>query len=58
MVTGGGGDNDCKNSNEDENEGKYNNNGGGMRVTILCTVAMDAWTKSQRRLPFWFGGAG
>ena len=58
-VTGGGGDNDCKNNDEDENEGNDDNDGGGVRVTTkMCTNTMDAWAKSQRRPPFWFGGAG
>ena len=50
---------DCKNDDEDENKGNDDNDGGGVRVTTkMCTVAMDAWAKSQRCPPFWFGGAG
>ena len=52
-------DNDCKNNVKDENKGNNDNDGGGIRVTTkMCTVAMDVWAKSQRRPPFWFGGAG
>ena len=59
MVTGRGGDNDCKNNDEDENKGNNDKDGGGVRVmTKMYTVAMDVWAKSQRHLPFWFGGLG
>jgi hypothetical protein len=49
----------AKNDDEDENKGNDSNNGGSVRVTTkMCTVAMDAWAKSQRRPLFLFGGAG
>ena len=58
-VTGEGGDNDCKNNDEDKNEGNNDNNGGCVRVTTkMCTATMDAWAKSKHCPPFWFGGAG